>query len=245
MTVAVINVARAKRVTVKARPTKDDSRRRNGFDKAAAFATTRREIEKHARHVGAAETDDLSRWLVAWAWFNWRPKDPLWALIMAAYRMGQKGLTEVEAALILEEAGDAPRRMKADALATWLGVTYAERETLRLTRIGACDIGPQARAELRKREHRLRQQRRRREQGAKPRAEWLAANALSRAQPWKAEGISRRQWERRRRKAPEPDVAGPCAADSFSIAAHALATRAKKSPSKNVTRRSLRDTRLV
>ena len=30
----------------------------------------RREIESHGRHAGAADTDDLSRWLVAWVWDN-------------------------------------------------------------------------------------------------------------------------------------------------------------------------------
>jgi hypothetical protein len=30
----------------------------------------RREIERHAIDVGAADTDDLSRWLIAWVWHN-------------------------------------------------------------------------------------------------------------------------------------------------------------------------------
>ena len=33
-------------------------------------AIRRREIERHALHVGAADTEDLWRWLVAWCWHN-------------------------------------------------------------------------------------------------------------------------------------------------------------------------------
>ena len=41
----------------------------------------------------------------------------------------------------------------------------------------------------------------------KTRAEYLAANSLSREKPWKIEGISRAEWYRRRTKA-ETSLAG-------------------------------------
>jgi hypothetical protein len=57
-----------------------------------AFDLNRRrriEIERHANHVGAAETEDLSRWLVAWIWHNPRAKDQVGAVIECARRMGR------------------------------------------------------------------------------------------------------------------------------------------------------------
>jgi hypothetical protein len=176
------------------------------FDRAAAFAKTRREIERHARHKHAADTADLPRWLIAWRWFNPWSKDPVGAVIEAARRMGRKHLTVAQAEDIIEEAGRIRKRVKADDLARWLGVTYAEREKLKLTRIGACDIGKRARIILRRRKHRLRQERRRRENGAKPRSEYLA-QSLSRIRPWEARGLSRRQWYRVRRQQARSAVA--------------------------------------
>jgi hypothetical protein len=135
--------------------------------------------------------------------------------------MGQKGLTEDEATLILEEASDAPRHMKADDLAAWLGCTYADRETLRLTRIGACDIGPQARAELRKRKARLRAQRRRHDKGAKPRADWEAEHSISRTrrhQPPDVVPTPPRRWHRSVRSRPLPyRCAHTCATSEEAI----------------------------
>src|SRR5262245_66168369 len=58
--------------------------------------TRRREIERHARHIGAADSDDFSRWLIAWVWHNQKSSDPLCALANAAVRMGGR-LTEAEA----------------------------------------------------------------------------------------------------------------------------------------------------
>jgi len=46
MTAAIIDLAMRKRVKVRARPTREDSRRKGKrFDKAEGFAKTRREIE--------------------------------------------------------------------------------------------------------------------------------------------------------------------------------------------------------
>jgi hypothetical protein len=55
--------------------------------------------------------------------------------------------------------------------------------------------------ERRKERDRLRITKKRRENGVTPRATWLANNNLSRTEPWKAMGISRSTWERRRKKA--------------------------------------------
>ena len=47
------------------------------------------EIERHAIHVGAAETEDLSRWLIAWTWHNPGAKDQVGAVIECARRIGR------------------------------------------------------------------------------------------------------------------------------------------------------------
>jgi hypothetical protein len=167
---------------------------RRHFDNAAGLTLTRREIERHARHVGAAETHDLSRWLIAWVWFNSASKDQIGALIECAGRLGRK-ITPVEAEVILEEAALTPKQMKADDLAKWLGVKYVERQLLGLTRIGAVNVGRRARTVLRKRRDRLAKERKRRGRGARPRSEY-EANSLSKTKPWEQLGLSRARWYR-------------------------------------------------
>jgi hypothetical protein len=189
-------------------------RRQGGFRKSDGFARTRREIERHARFVNAADSDDLYKWLVAWTWFNPQTtnivdalmsgstqisRDPAGALMVsAAYAMGKRDLTEAEAQAILEEAGATKPQMTADELGRWLGVTYAQREELRLTRIGCCDVGPKARQVLAQRRKRILQRERRRKQGAIARDVWLET-ALTRTKPWEALGISRAAWYRKRK----------------------------------------------
>src|SRR5262245_36383760 len=89
-------------------------------------AKRRREIILHARHVGAAETEDFDRWLLAWQWHNPKAKDPLWSTIEAAKHMGGS-LSEAEAAEITDKACTYRKRLSADALGMWLGVSYVDR----------------------------------------------------------------------------------------------------------------------
>src|SRR6516162_9563515 len=86
--------------------------RRNSFDRAAK---RRKEIVLHARLVGAMDTEDRSRWLIAWHWFNRRAKDPIWSLMEAAKRMGGE-ITEAEASAITEEASLTRKHLSADNL---------------------------------------------------------------------------------------------------------------------------------
>jgi hypothetical protein len=211
--------------------------RRKVFDKPAQYAKTRREIEKHARYVGAADTDDLSRWLVAWCWFNPDSKDPVGAvMVSAAYAMRRKGFTDEEAKAIVREARYTRRHMTAEALAAWLGCTYADREALRLTRIGCIDVGPEARRVLTRRRKRLAKQAERRRKGVTPRAEY-EAKSLSRTRPWLADGISRSAWERRRRKATEANAASVSPSSlSYSIGRDRPAARQE---SKSISRERL------
>jgi len=60
--------------------------------KRGAFSvpvTRRGEIVRHAKHVGAADTEDYWRWLVAWVWHNPTSKDQVGALMFASVRMGR------------------------------------------------------------------------------------------------------------------------------------------------------------
>jgi len=167
-------------------------RRRNNFDFPAK---RRREIVLHARYVSAMDTEDRSRWLIAWHWHNPKAKDPIWSLMECAKNMGGK-ITEAEASAITEEASITPKHLRADNLARFLGVTYEQRQALRLITIGSVDVKKRARKVLRRRKDRLYQEGRRRALGARPQSQ-----SLSRTKPWEAMNMSRRTWERHRNKA--------------------------------------------
>ncbi|MGA6113341.1 hypothetical protein [Agrobacterium radiobacter] len=91
--------------------------------------------------------------------------------------------------------------IKADAVAKMLLVTMEERSMLGLRTIGACDMDREERnrtAKATKQERdRNRQEQKRRAEGRADRKSYEAAS-LSKLQPWLAEGITRRTWERRR-----------------------------------------------
>jgi hypothetical protein len=171
-------------------------RQRKNFDLPAK---RRREIVLHGRYIGAAETEDFSRWLIAWVWHNPSAKDQIWSLMECAKNMGGK-ITEAQASEITEEASISRKHLTADSLARFLGVTYADRQTLCLTTIGSVNVKKGARKELRRRNDRLYQERRRRERGARPHSE-----SLSRTKPWEAMKMSRAKWYRQRTMRRETD----------------------------------------
>jgi hypothetical protein len=119
---------------------------------------------------------------------------------------------QVRTPLVSEEQLEAAAREamgqhkldNADALAARLKLTYADRMRLGITTIGACDLDKAGRTRRRKerkrRKDRQRAAAKRAARGTIPRTEYLA-RSHSRARPWATEGISRRTWERRRRKA--------------------------------------------
>jgi hypothetical protein len=191
-------------------------RRNHNFD---LNPKRRKEIVQHALLVGAMDTEDRSRWLIAWHWHNRKATDPIWSLMEAAKRMGGK-ITEAEASAITKEASITPKHLTADNLARFLGVTYEQRQALGFTTIGSVNVGKRARKELRKRKDRLDQKSRRRERGARPQSE-----SLSRTKPWEALSMSRRTWERHRNKQRDAGDATSSAA-SFLNSADRLATPA-------------------
>jgi hypothetical protein len=162
-------------------------RQRKNFDFPAK---RRREIVLHGRYVGAAQTEDFSRWLIAWVWHNPKAKDQIWSVMECAKKMGGK-ISEAEASEITEEASITRKHLSADNLARFLGVTYAQRQALRLTTIGSVDIGKRARRVLRQRKDRLAKERKRRAAGMRPQSQ-----SLSQTQLWREMGLSRAAWYR-------------------------------------------------
>jgi hypothetical protein len=155
------------------------------------------------------DTEDRSRWLIAWHWHNPSGEDPIWSIMEAAKRMGGK-ITEAEASAITEEASITCKHLSADNLARFLDVKYAQRQALRLTTIGSVDVKKRARKELLKLRKRRALERKRRASGVRARTEY-EAHSLSRTQPWRALGMSRAAWYRRNkaRRASETSVSPP------------------------------------
>jgi hypothetical protein len=183
------------------------------FDKLAA---RRHEIERFARHIDVANSDDFRIFLIAWQWHNPNSKDAIGALMMAAQRMGG-AITEEQAEQVINEADTVPKCRTADALGRWLRLSDAMRTFLGICTIGSFDVSKRQRALRRKERNRARMQMKRRAAGSKSRGEYLAA-AKSRAQPWKVEGKSRSLWYSRRKAAGQvrvhsslsPRWTGPC-----------------------------------
>jgi hypothetical protein len=210
---------RVRQVTERGSMTSRDQKPR--FD---LTAVRRREIERHAKHIGAADTEDFWHWPIAWCWHNGHSTDPVGALIEAIARMGGTCSAD-EAEEFYEQAKAMRQRRKAPSLGKFLGLTFEQRRACRIT-----TYGPRTPPALRQEANRMSHERRRRNRGARPREEY-EANSLSRLKPWEAEGISRSTWERRRRRKtvtqvrPQPSLpfngakrdASPSAAPFFTV----------------------------
>jgi hypothetical protein len=164
----------------------------------------RREIIRHALYRGAADTEDFDRWLIAHVWHNPEAPRPVQAVMLAAEKMGGE-ITKADAIEIVDKASTGRWYPSADGLAGYLGVTYDERQTLRLGTIGSVNVKKADRKEIRRVRDKVRRRERRRASGIRPRAEY-EANSLSRLKPWAAEGICRKTWERWRRRNMKPTL---------------------------------------
>jgi hypothetical protein len=180
-------------------------RRRNRKSAFRLDHIRRREIERLARHVGAADTEDLDRFLIAWSWHNRQSTDPIWAITNAARRMGRPNLTDAEASAIIEEASTIRGYLSADGVAEFLRVSYAKRQALRLTTIGAVNVKRCDRKVIRRIRDKVKKEQKRRAAGVRPRSEYEAIS-LSRTKPWRVVNMSRRTWERHRNKARDASV---------------------------------------
>lgn len=139
-----------------------------------------------ATHLAATATD-----LYAWAqhWAPWTRLEP-WIV-----------------ETVLQWAGQPQVMQGADECAELLAVTLRERSALKLSTIGACDVGRETREAIAREKKRLRDRERdaakRAAAGAVPR-DVYRANALMSLRPWEKLGVSRRTWYRLGR--PEPSV---------------------------------------
>jgi hypothetical protein len=163
----------------------------------------RNEIEdliRH-RHVTLPDTDDRETYLRFWAWHNLRSPRQEHDLEDLCKRLGATvPATEITATVRYVKRRDL-RRFSARTLGKHLRLTDDERLLLGITTIEAFNITRAERRRIRREEKRMKERQRRRANGIRPRAVYLEENRLSRTQPWRTEGISRRTWERRRKAA--------------------------------------------
>jgi hypothetical protein len=107
-------------------------------------------------------------------------------------------LTGSERESLIEQAG---RYWTSAALAEALRLTEAERIALGgVPTIGAIDVTPERRMELRKQRDTERKRQKRRAAKMQSRAQYLAANSISRTKPWLADNVSRATWYRQHRE---------------------------------------------
>ena len=118
--------------------------------------------------------------------------------VLEWFKLRAPWLSLADADKLLIEAIAKPRRWRADRLAWRLRLIEVDRAALGITTIGAIDKGLADRLKRRQERKRAFREAQRRARGARARADY-EAQSLSRTQPWKAEGISRRTWERRRK----------------------------------------------
>jgi hypothetical protein len=111
-----------------------------------------------------------------------------------------------EASGLIQQVEQTPpelRRRTAGDIGQRFNVTNAEREHLRLWTIRPVDMTDAEIERWRKDKRNQRDKARRRKAGKQSRITRLAT-ALTKLQPWKAEGICRRTWERRRQRLSQP-----------------------------------------
>jgi hypothetical protein len=159
------------------------------------MAARRRDFARVAIFQGAVWSDDYETYLV-WIARHIKAQDPVYSLMQDAYRMGRE-ISEDTAKRIMEEAGP-PRYWDDTACAHGIRLTYALRQALKITSMGAIDKTRSQMTRLRKMRDRDQKTLRRREAGAKPRGK-----SLTKLRPWLDQGISRRAWFRNEAKARE------------------------------------------
>jgi hypothetical protein len=134
-----------------------------------------------------ASVDEVTHRFLFWCEDGWAPH-----------------VTAERAADIVRRVLAQPRKLEQDDyLGKMLRLSHSDRDRLRIRTIGSYDIDRKTRKKLQriaKRERdRIGAERRRRAEGAAPRAEY-EAGSLSKIKPWVELGMSRRTWERRRKK---------------------------------------------
>jgi hypothetical protein len=121
----------------------------------------RAETIRHAIDVGAMDSDDRDRWLVAYALHNQSAKDQVWSVMRAAQKMGGE-ITRAEAIAIVDEANTIPRAWGADRLAKNMASPMTKRQALGLKTIGSVNVTRAERKEIRKVRDKVKKQQKRR-----------------------------------------------------------------------------------
>jgi hypothetical protein len=114
-------------------------------------------------------------------------------------------MTHQEKVELAERVLHRRRKYKAATLGQRLQLTYAERKELRIRTIGACDISGDEQREIYREARRNAAAKKRRKQGAKPRARYVA-ESLAQTRPWDELGVSRRTWYRHGKPTPAKAV---------------------------------------
>ena len=107
----------------------------------------RREIEALVQDIGAAETDEYPRYLVLWAQALPENADRMIGILRNASLRMRHQITEDEARDIIEEARTTLRPRTPDGWARALGLTYARRQRIGITTIGAIDVNKRQRTQ--------------------------------------------------------------------------------------------------
>jgi hypothetical protein len=193
------------------------------------------------RHGRGLNTDDADIILVPIArilfyrYASWRvaSDENLTAELMAYCKQYAPLIPRETVVSMAVEAMARPELENKFTLGLRVRLTNAERDQLHIGTFRPFDLSPrqfeQARQQKRRDQDRIRKAAQRRKEGRRARALWLA-ESLTRTAPWLADGICRRTWERRRRKA-QMGVAG-VSATNLSIGKRQICdTAAKKQTS--------------
>ena len=180
---------------------------RSGISPRMRFAAIQKDLERLLDAWGGrAPEGHRNTWLHLWATCLTHLHEPgdIHGRVQDMAEVATPGLSTSEVLAISKHAAEKaelPRSAKPTmdgryhysgaTMADLLGVSDEDARDLALAQI----FSP---AERRRRKA-VKERSRRAASGAVPREEYLAANAVSRSQPWKAAGISRATWYRRRR----------------------------------------------
>jgi hypothetical protein len=177
------------------------------------------ELEKlfYDRYHGCLPDDDAGREDLELLLHHVAYADPKG--MIACARQWAPWLSLQEATEIAAKIALSPQFLRADPLAQLLNLGMEERTRLGIRTIGAVDATKEERAEIARRNRAERKKATRRAGGVRPREEY-ETNSLSNTKPWKAEGISRRTWFRRRARQGTP--ARTASPNVISLAPHLL-----------------------
>ncbi len=211
-------VVRAKHLEIALRYAWDAREKKRRGRPALMMKVRLRELERlFASRWGAALPDDdagrddllIAAHHIAAIYRNPEEHIPAWIAKWAPW------VSDAECAALVGKVAANPLKWTADKLAWRLRLTAAERTALKITTIGAIDLGKAAREKRRRQRNNAAKAARRREGGAVDRRSYEGAST-ARAEPWKALGMSRRTWYRKGKPQPHEPAKQSTAAKSVA-----------------------------